>query len=248
MKQFAAALTATCACISIAFAADFWTKKPFAEWSEKDAKKLESDSPWARSVSIESGGSTGGRGGRGARGGGGGIPASSGTAGGGGAMDGLGSSGTRDTTTTAGEMDAFSQISITVRWESALPIKQAETKLQLGAEAASSAEAAKFLNAPKDKYIISVSGVPQHSMQGNPQDWKNSSMIRSARGKLIRAENLQAAKTKLGPAIFLTFPRGGENEITADDGWVEVVAKIGPYNLVRRFQLKEMMYEGNLEM
>jgi len=36
-------------------AKDFWESKPFTQWSEEDAMKMLSDSPWARTVSVLAG-------------------------------------------------------------------------------------------------------------------------------------------------------------------------------------------------
>src|SRR5579862_6399667 len=38
------------------FAADFWTSKPFTQWSEKEAQRMVESSPWAKPVSVAMGG------------------------------------------------------------------------------------------------------------------------------------------------------------------------------------------------
>src|SRR4029077_3221174 len=63
-------------------AADFWTTKPFTDWSDKEVQKILTDSPWAEKVAVSAsagdvlsapggGGGGGGRGGRGGDSGGG---------------------------------------------------------------------------------------------------------------------------------------------------------------------------------
>lgn len=33
-------------------AADVWVAKPYTQWSDKDIRKIMTDSPWSRSVSV----------------------------------------------------------------------------------------------------------------------------------------------------------------------------------------------------
>jgi hypothetical protein len=53
MRRLAAAAVLFCAFAAIfAFGADFWVKKPYAEWSDKEVKRLLSDSPWAKTFTL----------------------------------------------------------------------------------------------------------------------------------------------------------------------------------------------------
>ena len=40
------------ALVSLAVAADFWVSKPYTKWSQTDAVKMLTDSPWAKTVTI----------------------------------------------------------------------------------------------------------------------------------------------------------------------------------------------------
>ena len=42
-------------CALCMWAADFWTTKPFTEWSDKEVAKILSNSPWAEKVTIAGG-------------------------------------------------------------------------------------------------------------------------------------------------------------------------------------------------
>lgn len=71
------------------YAEDFWKTKPYTEWTEKEIKRVLTNSPWAKEVSAPMpGGSGGGAGGGGGRGGG-----RKGGGGGGGGMGGGGGEG-----------------------------------------------------------------------------------------------------------------------------------------------------------
>src|ERR1041385_2324335 len=69
MNRLSFALAALVCTVTLLFAEDVW-KKPFTDWSEKDANKLLQNSPWAHEVSVSLGGGMGGGGGRRQRGGG----------------------------------------------------------------------------------------------------------------------------------------------------------------------------------
>ncbi|MCP5115551.1 MAG: hypothetical protein GY953_32390, partial [bacterium] len=45
------------------YGADFWEKKELKDWSEKDVKKMLTNSPWAKGVDITMGGGRMGGGG-----------------------------------------------------------------------------------------------------------------------------------------------------------------------------------------
>src|SRR6185295_11966697 len=79
----------------------------------------------------------------------GGIP----DAGSGGGSDNLESGGLSSTGAPGGVM-------ATIRWQSALPIRQALAKLKYGDEVTTSPEAAKLLAGSERFYIVSISGVP----------------------------------------------------------------------------------------
>src|SRR5882724_11063439 len=112
-------------------AEDFWVKKPFTEWSVKDATKLLQNSPWSHEVSVggaiprEGGSGSGGRRGGGGMGGNndmGGM-ATGGTDGSPGSRRGSGGSGV-PSEATGGPGGATSMM-VRVRWQSAMPVRQA---------------------------------------------------------------------------------------------------------------------------
>lgn len=43
------------ALVSMAVAADFWTSKPYTKWSQSDAVKMLTDSPWAKTTTLSMG-------------------------------------------------------------------------------------------------------------------------------------------------------------------------------------------------
>src|ERR1700722_698636 len=108
-------------------AAEFWQSKPYTDWSDKEVARILTDSPWSRQVPLDMNAMRANGGGGGGMGGGG-----RGRGGGG------GRGGTQ-------------QRSITIRWVSALPVKQALIKTRFP-EKAGGEEAKKLLDQVETKY------------------------------------------------------------------------------------------------
>ena len=214
-------------------AADFWAK-PSTEWGDKDLQKMITNSPWAHSFSVGGGpvstdpGAPGPMsergGGRGGGGGGGGAPGGGPPPGGGG----MGSA------------------TIIARWQTALPVKQAFVRLKYGAEAGTSPDARKLLEREETTYSIVLTG-PFTSLirTGSPESVKKGIMevsVLSAKGKDVMPSDVQ-----LGPKDMLfTFPR--TTAFTLDDKEVEFSTKLGELAVKYKFKLKDMVYNGKLEM
>jgi hypothetical protein len=236
MKKLLAALFVFALCV---MAADFWAK-PSTEWSDKELQKMMANSPWARSYSLgQPGGavggdsapapiSEGGGGGRG-RGGGGG-----GGGGGAGALPG-GAAG-----------NGGPSISIVARWQSALPVKQAFVRLKYGAEAATSPDAKKSLEREETNYEIVLSGPFGPLLRsGNPETMKKGLMEASslsAKGKDVMPTDVEIGAKDM----LFTFPR--TTAFTLDDKEVEFSTKLGEIALKYKFKLKDMVYNGKLEL
>jgi len=246
MRKVLATLFACGVCL---YAADFW-QKPASEWSEKDIQKMMTNSPWAKSVSVntsgpatsgignaqgstgvepgasnpisEGGGGGGGRGGRGGGGGGGAAPGGGGGGGGFGSMD------------------------IVARWQSAMPEKQAFVRTKYGAKAETSDDAKQLLEHVEPTYVIIVSGNIRGFMRQNPEGFKKSVQDNTAltiKGKEpIKLEDVQVSPQQI---IFL-FSKA--TPISLDDKEVDFATKLADVTLKYKFRLKDMVYNGKLEL
>ncbi len=226
-----------------------WIDKPVARWTDSDARLVLSESPWSKQVEpiLKSEGSRGGRGvgigsplgtigiggrgigiggprrgGRGGRGPGGGMP----PRGGGRPM--------------ADEIAPRTIAPVTIRWESALPVQEAELKTADG-------------NAPivdEAKYALAVVGLPNRLANGDPQalakQWKGQAKLKRSGKKDIKPSEVRLLPRDEGLVVMFLFSR--TNEITASDREVEFEAVIGPLELKQIFTLSEMSYAGKLEL
>ncbi len=231
--------------VAALWAADFWQKSKFTEWSDKDAQKMLRDSPWARPVEVRLAG--GGGGGRGGRGGGGMSAASAaddmGGGGGGGRGGGGGGRG------GGGDMvETPPAHQLVVRWHTAMPVKQAVARMRFGKEAATSPEAAKLLQPEQKRYVVGIAGVPPQLMaRSKPAELKSKAFLNVKGRDPIQAADVLADRGERGTNVYLIFPREG-NAITLADNEVEVVLKLATVEIKRRFRLKDMLFEGKLEL
>lgn len=222
------------------FAADAWRTKQVAAWSDDDAKQVLADSPWvkkftpavtaAQQQSYPRGMGRRGMGGIGMGGVGMGIPGMGG--GMGRYPGGYPQQGQSQSNITPPEL--------TLRWESALPVRSAELKLRDN-------------DAPlvdSQHYAIAVYGVPDHLLNGKADkladQLKKDGKLKREGKKDIKASSVQVLERSNGPVIVYLFPM--KDEISRNDHRVEFDAKIGRLDLTQSFFTDDMLFNGKLEM
>jgi hypothetical protein len=232
---------AVCLCAISLWAADFWQSKPYKEWSDREVQKLLSNSPWSKEVVVPLGGGGGGsgKGGRskGGGGGGGGDAGFDGPAmgsGGGGA----GGRGVQEVGGAAPSTGTPS-MTLTVSWRTALPLRQAIAKKK------SKADAKKLIDEPQKYYAILVTGLPGRMGRGGDEMkealLKNTSL--NIKGKEpIAPADLQSG----GTAAMFLFPK--TVAIDLDDKEVEFSTKLGQTIVKTKFKLKDMVFNGKLDL
>jgi hypothetical protein len=245
LKHLSRCLIVLACGVVVMFAEDFWAKKPYTDWNEKDAAKLLQSSPWTREVSVTVGSEgpmAGGerRGGRNGEGGSG--------MGGGQNIGGAGRGGGRDYGSESG--GGAPPMLLRVRWQSAMPVRQALVVTHYGHEKVDSEEARQFLNQPVTAYVIALVGVPA-GVARMPADKLNE--MAKAGTVLTRKDKdpIAAEEAKVVPReklvdVFFFFPR--TSPITIDDNEVEFATKLGPFEVKRKFKLKDMTIGGKLEL
>jgi hypothetical protein len=218
-----------------------WEKKPYTEWTEKEALKVLNDSPWGRTQVYTSPvtlfrGPTGSRQGN------------------------TGQGNTSPSTANA------THINFRIRFLSAKPVRQAVTRLLelnqkkgMGDELAAhlrSFTSGEFL----DLIVITVAcdstepGVNVQEAMGllrtrSTAALKNNTYLEIKGGKRIFLQEYQPPRPDGLGARFL-FPRlvDGEPFITPESQEIHFFTELsGNYRLDKRYKVKDMMYEGKLE-
>ena len=205
-------------------AAEFWETKPFLQWSDKEVQKLMEDSPWTGLVSVPLPPSTpvpsidAGPGGRG---------------GGGGDDKGFGPAPLR--------------IRVTVSWRSALPLRQAAVRSQVGQGGTVSPQSLESLARDDEFYVVGFQGLPQRSMRPGPGGALTvESFLRRSGKPPIPAAQATTQQQNGGPLLLIAFPR--TDPITLDDGDVEVAFKLEQIEVKKKFKLKDMVFGGKLAL
>ncbi len=207
-------------------AADFWDEKKFTEWSEKEARRVIENSPWARPVSLpdEKAGAIN--------------------------MNVGGLAG------TPGEIVKGSQtpsVTAVLRWHSALPVKQAVARLRFGAEAGTSPEAAKTLSRQEDRYVLGFVGFPAGLLKNDPakvEELKKKIRLKIKNKPEIPASHVQVERRGNLTDLYIFFPKGqdGSPLIEMRDNEVEVEVGFESRTVRRKFKLKDMEFGGKLEI
>jgi hypothetical protein len=234
-----------------AFGKEFWNEKKPEDWTPDEIELLLNKSPWSKEVAANltnngygngsprsRNGGMGGIGGIGGMGGGGGMGGSGGRRGGTG-----GSSNPSGSSTPKGGM-----LNGVVRWESALPILAAQKK-------EAPPEMAEF-------HILSVNGVPmiggrvQSSTASQTSDDPDQKALLEDRvkegTKLVPhgKDPVFAAKVNLaqGERGTLIYFRRDAEPLTLERKEVAFELKLGSMEVKTKFNLKEMVYHGKLEV
>jgi hypothetical protein len=205
------------------WAGDEWKNKRAAEWTDEETKQVLTASPWAAMVTptVKKAEQK-----QTPRGGVVGIP-------------GIGRR--REQTQDPNESNAPSSDSaplLNIRWESALPVREAELK-------------ARETNAPDvdaDHYAIAVYGLPTH-LAKDPQHLgdrlKDQATIKREGQKDLKPSHVDVLVRDDGVVIVYLFPRS--KEITAKDSRAEFNAQIAQFQIVQSFHVDEMIYQGKVE-
>ncbi len=252
-----AGLVALGVAVSGLSAADFWQKKKFVEWDDKEVAKILTDSPWAKSFTVYlkgfggggrgGGGMGGGMGGGGGRGGGG---RGGGGRGGGGGMGGADTGG--DIGGGGGDMGGgvSSGTEVLVRWHTALPVKEAVARTRYGAEAGTSKEAAQSLGRQEQVYVVGIVGIPARAITLKPDDLKEHAELRVKGQPPIQPVQVQTEPQRATTVLYLVFPKvqQGARQITLADDEVEIFLQLEAGKISKKFKLKDMVYNGKLEL
>lgn len=250
-------------------AADFWEKKEYKQWKPKDVHKMLTKSPWALNVSLDAmrmrreafenieGGpdQPQGGGGRdaGLSGGGGASPPGSsvgsggglGPSGGGGpGFSGPGLGGRRPGAGRRGPPP----INVTVRWASALPVKQAIIRSRYPGDFEESEKDKQLLNLKDEQYVVLLSGLPSRMARAlkNTDRIKQMTALHRKKKDPIPASSVEVLPRDQFLEIFLFFPR--TEAIALEDKDVELRTQVGPFKIKRKFKLKNMVFKDKLEL
>jgi hypothetical protein len=200
---------------------EFWNDKKPEDWTEEEIQEMLTRSPWAKEGAVSVFGGSGGS-----------LLNRNGAMNRSGNMSSSGRQRSNTTQTQSGDAPDLRYKAI-VRWQSALPIREALKDKSQG-------------NA--DFYIIALVGdlaladaEESDAQRESRVDMMKQSTKLDRHGGAIPLANLESVK-KLGTLFY--FSRAEPIK----DGQVLFTTKLGPVEVKCRFTVKEMMFRGKLEL
>jgi hypothetical protein len=213
-----------------------WKSKEINQWNEKDAWQILNNSPWAKTskamisrLETEDERRDGGRMGQDH----------------GAGFDGVDPKGSTPTLleTIRGGVDtrrSSRPVTLTVRWESALPVRTAEFRTG----------APELPMLRDDGYLIAVHGIPGGDLKGDPKSLgnplKKEAVLRREGKKDVKPSSVEVFQLEDGLTVVYLFPPSAE--ITRKDGPVQFEAQIGRVQVLQVFDTTEMQFHGRLEL
>jgi hypothetical protein len=201
-------------------AAEFWESKPYSQWTVEEASQVLANSPWTRAASVQI--KPGDRR--------------------------LGNTYDIFSTQVSATVGHEGVLSASIRWESALPVRQALAREAAEQGGSSVGKVAAALSV----YMIAVRGMPVSPVSGDDEagDQERLDELRAAtflkrRGhESLYPEKAEASRD--GSTLLFRFSR--TDPITLKEGEVEFVTRYAGIEVRRKFDLKEMVYRGKLEL
>lgn len=133
------------------------------------------------------------------------------------------------------------------RMLSALPVKQAIARARFGNEV-TSPEAVKLLSRQETAYIVAITGVPARMLEGaDAASLKNTTQLKVRNRPAAYPRDLQLQKNGPMVDVYVFFSRE-DTPIVVEDKEFEVIFKIPNREFKRTFKLKDMVYNGKLEI
>ena len=139
-------------------------------------------------------------------------------------------------------------INVTVRWASALPVKQAIIRSRYRGDFEESEKDKQLLNMKDEQYVVLLSGLPSRMARAlrNTDRIKEMTVLHRKKKDPIAAASVELLPRDQFVEIFLFFPRTAA--IALEDKDVELRTQVGPFKIKRKFKLKNMVFKDKLEL
>jgi hypothetical protein len=138
-----------------------------------------------------------------------------------------------------------------IRWQTAVPIRQAVARFHYGDQTGTLEKVAKQLNREEAYYIVGIVGLPLTLAGKKPEELKSKAMLRIGSQPPVRPFDILTAEL-MSPAInvFFFFPKAqpGAHAITLADKTVGFSLETPLVRIRRTFVLKDLVYNGKLEL
>lgn len=236
----------------------FWEKVPHQEWSREQVSKILTKSPWARQFHIsrarleKSYRPADDRSlqedleGRRAD-----SPGSVGITSRRPAVDVQAQRESRHLDSTGGAFGSF--IPLTVRWETAMPVKRAWSRIRESGRVRSKTGDGEWVGKDSSHVVVSVSGLPPRMIPVEAAEKdrfldgvRSQSYLKAGKRARWLPAGARLGKQQRWVALYLLFPRERAREVELRDKTIQFVTKISDQKISRKFKLKDMVLEGKV--
>ena len=124
-------------------------------------------------------------------------------------------------------------------------MKQALVRSQVGLNGTIPPESQQLLDRTESLYLVTIVGVPARFSRAL-QNVKAETFLKRGGKTAIAPE--EAIGQQAGATLILAFGFPRTDAITLQDKEVEIVTKLGPVEVKKKFSLKEMVFHGQLEL
>ena len=132
-------------------------------------------------------------------------------------------------------------------WRSSLPLRKALVKSRSSGSTEVPAEAQQLLSKEQEEYVVVVSGLPARiARQIQDPVRLNRSTLKAGKKAPITPKAVDFQSRTQSVDVLFIFPK--TDPITLDDKEVELDLKLGTMEAKRKFNLKDMVYNGKLEL
>ena len=236
----------------------FWEEVPYQEWSREQVSKILTKSPWARQFHIsrakleKSYRPADDRSlkenleGRRAD-----APGSVGITSRGASVYVQTQTASRDLDSTGGAFGSF--VPVTVRWESAMPVKWAWSRIRELSRVRARADDGEWMAKDSSHVVVSVSGLPPRMIpvEATAKDRfldaaRSRSYLKVGKRTRWLPTGARLGKQQRWVALYVLFPRDKVRPVDPGDKTIEFVTRISDQKISRKFKLKDMVLEGKL--
>ncbi len=218
---------------------DAWKNKQYSEWTAEDAKDVITGSPWVKTITPtvvvkppeqQDQGRTGGR----RRGGKTGKDGPGRSGGDSPVGDGKGNP-PGDGASSPAKLPA-----LTLRWESARPVREAEIKdHETGAPTVDA-----------NHYAVAIYGIPRSMIESDltsqTEELKKHATLKRYAKKDLKPSSVDILLREDGPVILYLFPKS--DEITWRDQSIQFDAQVANLKCSQSFDTSDMRFHGNVEL
>lgn len=142
------------------------------------------------------------------------------------------------------------EVYLTTRWASALPVRQATALAQFGRERLDQPKAQELLRGEGNEYVIEVAGFPAGVLTEGARKLEarlqESAYVMVKGRKALKAESASVPEHGMHLMATIRFER--YDDLADSDGVIEFGAKAGLIQYARKFRLRDMHYNGHLEL